>query len=220
MPELAGRDRIEQAAGGELAGIFAGQRTRVEIHAPNFDQIASGEWQQQEREILFLLILLMGSTFMLGSFRVGAEEGVTLRQPEVELRAERWAQTRARELAGQIVATSRERIKNGWATLGLDYDLDAAFGADRADGIVITETTAANTAGEQDVAAEFERRGAVVTKLWITERDEKVCPICGRLDGEDQYRWAIDFPTGPPAHPRCRCTLKFEVEYETESAVA
>jgi hypothetical protein len=32
------------------------------------------------------------------------------------------------------------------------------------------------------------------------------CPICGPLDGTPESVWGAEFPDGPPAHVRCRCS--------------
>ncbi len=48
--------------------------------------------------------------------------------------------------------------------------------------------------------------------VWNTERDAKVCPICSPLDKKREPDWVAKFPTGPPAHPNCRCHLTFEDE--------
>lgn len=41
--------------------------------------------------------------------------------------------------------------------------------------------------------------------IWRTDRDERVCPICGPLEG-NHYEWG-EAPEGGPgqAHPNCRC---------------
>lgn len=44
-------------------------------------------------------------------------------------------------------------------------------------------------------------------KQWVTAEDEKVCPICGAMHGEEVL-WDEPFSNGsdyPPAHPNCRC---------------
>lgn len=46
-------------------------------------------------------------------------------------------------------------------------------------------------------------------KEWITTPDEKLCPICGALEGKRvglNANFSIGRP-GPPAHPRCRCSM-------------
>jgi hypothetical protein len=40
-------------------------------------------------------------------------------------------------------------------------------------------------------------------KVWHTQRDEKVCKICGPLDGKNQRFWEDKYENGPPAHPNC-----------------
>lgn len=48
--------------------------------------------------------------------------------------------------------------------------------------------------------------------IWRTDRDERVCPICGPLEGET-FTWA-DAPEGGPgqAHPNCRCYAEPDLE--------
>jgi hypothetical protein len=42
----------------------------------------------------------------------------------------------------------------------------------------------------------------VVWTVWRTAADERVCPVCGPLDGME---WPSDVGPQPPAHPNCRC---------------
>lgn len=59
-----------------------------------------------------------------------------------------------------------------------------------------------------------------VVKIWCTADDERVCPICGGLDGkriamdEDfDFSTKLSTPTirrVPPAHPSCRCSVMYE----------
>ena len=48
-------------------------------------------------------------------------------------------------------------------------------------------------------------------KVWHTQRDEKVCKICGPLEGKNQRFWEDKFPNGPPGHNNCRCFLTYQV---------
>lgn len=48
-------------------------------------------------------------------------------------------------------------------------------------------------------------------KVWNTQRDERVCPICSPLNGKTQDVWGKQFPNGTPAHPRCRCFLTYQL---------
>jgi SPP1 gp7 family putative phage head morphogenesis protein len=75
--------------------------------------------------------------------------------------------------------------------------------------IATTEITRAyaeaNQIAGEALAKEFE--GVPVVKIWYTNEDDKVCPICGEFDGKEI---PIDESFGegvknPPAHPNCRC---------------
>lgn len=48
-------------------------------------------------------------------------------------------------------------------------------------------------------------------KVWNTQRDERVCPICSPLNGTTQAVWGKQFPNGAPAHYRCRCFMTYHL---------
>jgi len=75
----------------------------------------------------------------------------------------------------------------------------------RAKMIAITETTRAasqSTASYKDYLAQ---RGVNMTRVWNTDADELVCPICVPLNGKTEDEWSAEFPDGPPGHVNCRC---------------
>ena len=77
-----------------------------------------------------------------------------------------------------------------------------------------TEAWRAWQLGQFSTAAQKQREtNAQVIRIWVTARDERVCPTCGPLDG-------VTYPVGkafaygePPIHPNCRCNLEYEVVF-------
>jgi hypothetical protein len=90
---------------------------------------------------------------------------------------------------------------------------------ERALVIAKDQTLLAANEGQRLAWAQARRRGELpksVKKRWYTARDERVCPKCGPMHGQEVD---IDesFSIGnPPAHSRCRCTQ----ELVREAAVA
>lgn len=80
----------------------------------------------------------------------------------------------------------------------------------RTETIARTEILRANTEGRREAWQQGVEDGFIDPswrKQWVTGQDERVCEICGELDGETASVLG-DFPGGdPPAHPNCRCTL-------------
>jgi len=48
-----------------------------------------------------------------------------------------------------------------------------------------------------------------MSAMWITTRDDRVCPICEPLHKQWEDDWRDTFAYGPPAHPNCRCHLEY-----------
>ena len=99
-------------------------------------------------------------------------------------------------------ATSRW-INNGEPLQSLVDDLAPLFGRSRAELIAATEITKAYDRANE---LTWEASDVVGETEWITVADERVCPVCGALNGEiaplgESFRGGYL----PPAHPRCRC---------------
>jgi hypothetical protein len=72
--------------------------------------------------------------------------------------------------------------------------------------IAVTEVTRAYSEATNETQQMINETGLAMLRVWHTARDDRVCPICGPLDGLPESEWRSQFPNGPPAHPRCRCS--------------
>jgi SPP1 gp7 family putative phage head morphogenesis protein len=88
-------------------------------------------------------------------------------------------------------------------------ELEATFGPVRARRIAATEATRIFTEGQRQAEADNE----FTTKFRVsTARDERVCPICGPIDGQVRAKGTTTYNhpelgaiAGPPFHVNCRC---------------
>lgn len=85
----------------------------------------------------------------------------------------------------------------------------------RADIIARTESMTGINAGRSQLWQQLAADGALdpgTKREWLTAEDERVCPICGPLNGTPAaLDGSYQLNTGatvdhPPAHPACRCT--------------
>lgn len=84
----------------------------------------------------------------------------------------------------------------------------------RAQNIARTELAFAYNAGCYGATKDAQAQGYIgdCTKTYLTADDERVCRICGALDGEKRNLDEL-FSFGkllPPAHPSCRCAVAYE----------
>lgn len=210
MPEIPNRRGVEASYTARFAKLFADQKARMGhyLQRPG-NKPPSGEWQRQEREVAALLLLMLDDVFQAGAAVIATDNAFAGLMPlggaTIPRASGDWSRTMADDLASRGVANTRTYLDDGGS-------LEVAYGRERAESLTVTEVTRARVAGETEVINDLNRRGAVITAYWRTEADARVCPICRPLNGADQYRWEQDFPDGPPAHPRCRCTLEYEIE--------
>lgn len=170
-----------------------------------------------------LAALLVGLTNVAAETMTsaGAEVGIDIDPAEIAQLAGQWARQYSYELVSGLTGTTRDLLQQviaqyqtnpGMTAEELRALLEPAFGALRADMIAVTETTRAYSAGvalyQQYLLAHY---GLAATLRWFTQRDERVCPLCGPLDNKPFSAWGADHPDGPPAHPRCRCWLAMEL---------
>jgi len=96
------------------------------------------------------------------------------------------------------------------------------FDDNRALRVAVTEVTRIFAEGELLAGMELQREypDVRVVKVWFTNNDDRVCPICAPLDGmvvgigegfttEDDKSIGAD---GPPAHVSCRCWIQTSTE--------
>ncbi len=130
---------------------------------------------------------------------VGRITGLTERQIEQVARARQVSLEAGAtpQQASRVAATAASRARAYRATL-------------------IARTEAVRHAGNiiQARGAELAAQGKTVKRLWLSSRDEYVCPICIRNDTGEWIGLHEPFPSGhstPPAHPGCRCVLELYV---------
>lgn len=119
-------------------------------------------------------------------------------------------------------------LENGASeTKALDLAIRYAARQHRYRGYLIarTELAFAYNQGSYEGTKQAQAAGYLgpVEKVWCTADDERVCPICGALDGkriamDDDFDFTTKLagpsnPTirrVPPAHPSCRCSVMYE----------
>jgi len=167
----------------------------------------------QEGLRLAILPLLIGIATEQ-AMRVSVSTGVSFDPAVINVRAAQWARSYSYELISGLTETTRnvvsEAISSFIETPGMTLGdihtmLEPAFGKVRAEMIATTEVTRAYSAATNETQQLLNETGLQMRRVWHTRNDELVCPICGPLNGQPEEHWIAEFPTGPPAHPRCRC---------------
>lgn len=142
--------------------------------------------------------------------------GVGFELGEINAAASEWARQYAFDLVKDLTETTWKVVSNATSqfvetpgmTIGQLRDLlKPAFGAPRAQMIAVTETTRAFSQGTNIYQEMLRGAGVEMTRIHNTSGDERVCPICGPLEGQPESVWASEYPTGPPLHVGCRCWL-------------
>lgn len=108
-----------------------------------------------------------------------------------------------KEWLAQKIQDGKDSGKTPFEIMQSIRDDGKGFTAIRAERIVLTETQRAMTKIELE---SYDKYG-IETYVWRTSLDERVCPICLPLDGEEVkvggvFSAGVD---GPPAHVSCRC---------------
>lgn len=155
---------------------------------------------------------ILAATYLEAAEQLAGEyEG---RLQDAEDRARQWASQQASWLAGSMATTTQQAIQAAQAASPDGYldDLAHVFGDGRAEAAAITETTESISYGELFASQELNRIGIFLFPYWVTERDDKVCPVCRPLDGRPREEWWSQHGAGPPAHVRCRCFLEWREE--------
>lgn len=186
---------------------------------------------QREKELAAALLLVLGAGLSSGSVSAAAlasaaheplqhtyaeavrnmlkatsaDGSPPLSGQDLDARADRWAKEYAAALGREIADSTRYMVDRA-------VDVGAVFGPTRAEMIAATEITRTISVAEAWLLLFWSEQGFEAGKrVWRTERDGRVCPVCRPLDGQPEPVWRNTAPAGPPAHPNCRCWLDYQV---------
>ncbi len=185
-----------------------------------------GPWYEglldpQEELKAFVAELQPTITKTFRTFARHAAQGVQAEFDPFEATAQAWVEGHSfgliQDLFDQTFATTKQALQktmaDGWqageSVNQLAGRIRSVFDQatrHRSYLIARTETTTAANAATLAVW----QQAKVPYKQWLTGRDERVCPVCGALDGEvvpldEAFSLGMQ---GPPAHPGCRCSLR------------
>ncbi len=228
MANLQDRDGFERKFATLLGRLSAKHRRELAAllgAPPDVANVPASFWERVRREteeelLAMLLLIYIASATQHG---LGSERASTLGLT--------WAASRASEVARGYSEHSRDRTNTAgreWreqtdrgdapSKAAVGDRLVSVFGPSRVEGIAVSETTNAVSAGGE--AAVEELVGIDELDTWFTEGDGKVCPICRPLHGKKRGVWSRKFPSGPGAHPGCRCWIHYANEKRGAAAIA
>lgn len=101
--------------------------------------------------------------------------------------------------------TLTQKVLSDWIQSGqpldsLEQQLSGIFGENRAAQIAATETTRAFAEGNAEA---WQSTGFISSVRFNTAEDDRVCPYCSPLDGQEFD--VDDYGHKPPIHVNCRC---------------
>ena len=126
--------------------------------------------------------------------------------------ARHWAQQQAYDLSMEITRNTQQIVSAAIKQQNeqdLALALGVAFSSARASNIGVTETTRAITAGQRFAVVSYDlKHGTTSVPFWVCE--DGACKVCRPLDDKRREYWPDAFRFGPPAHPNCRCGVRYE----------
>lgn len=235
-PDRAQKERLSRMITRVIAARFASQRERLRfqlsMHFPgrvakaiqdpiDYD-IVFGDGDEAAQEII--AILLAGAQG--GIQQTALETKLILDYGMVNVRASKWARTYAYKLIKDLDAGSRQVVRSAITNFVNDPNytmkdlidvLEPEFSRVRAERIAVTEVTRSYSQGQQMAGDALREQwpGVRIVDRWYTNADDRVCPLCGDLDGaEVEHGEKFYDPEDdtyldgyPPRHVNCRCWM-------------
>jgi hypothetical protein len=235
VTEVANRDALEAELAKRYSKLSAGHRKELLTllgNPPSYANVPQSFWARVAKDLDGSFMPFLSEIYMqqaetlLTGLPVGVDWAI------INQRAAEWAKRHSYDLITGLTDNSRavvqQAITNFFEQQMTRGDLETligrAFGPVRAEMIAVTEVTRAATEAEIQIGEELAKEGILMTAKWYTRNDEIVaeCPVCYPLnerpaDGYTGLRTPYwNSPTTndhitPPAHPRCRCSMGWEL---------
>lgn len=235
MPDISDR-RTREAEHASALALIMRRYSRKILSA----QSAAIDWEAFRAELKAELKKRAKTVFLLAVLiYLAVERGMRRLVGHNDMRfgedAEAFAEAQAEQTSQLVIQRSRQRISAIGSQVSrlptqtqpqaFAQAVKAHFSDSKADAIATDNITRSISAGELTADKEVERRtGLRKVRVWVTARDQRVCPICEPFHRHDETEtsgpgaWSVEHPTGPPAHVRCRCFVLFRVIRERSVA--
>jgi hypothetical protein len=236
MTELENRDGLEARLKREILRVLQSQMDNIirQIGDPPRAEIPASTWVAMANELTSAIRPVLKEIYLASAEQAAGDlpQAVRVDWHLANEPAAQWAEQYTFGLVKGINDTSKERLQSyisdffrreGATVDELRTQISGIFGEVRADMIATTEVTRAAAEGQTKLVSLAEQMNPNVelVPIWETSMDEFVCPICGRgglqniagqRRGENLAFKSRDGKTygGPPAHPRCRCGVRYE----------
>jgi hypothetical protein len=226
-PDAAEKLAAERKLAALLSVYFKrlGKKATARLRASPPQQKAAREWWDEDEfweddEFFSGMLAILLAAQQLGALSLSAMLGLELDLTATNREAAAAARKYTYDLIQDLTATSRDALRDVISafvetpgmTLG-DVIERLPFDEQRAALIATTEITRAYATGQAEAGAALKEQypDVRVVKTWFTNNDDRVCPICGPLNGEEvdeDEEFAGEFD-GPPGHPGCRCWVSY-----------
>lgn len=225
MPQFDGRYDIERQLIEALSRESAQIRRdllRLLGDPPRLDNLTDANWRDIESRFSGVIRPELEEAFIQAAVNYSDSIGFAVATDIVNDAARQWSQQYTFELVQGMTDRRRRALQNTFSQFfdapmnnrELRRILAREFGPVRAEMISITEVTRAVAEGERVVTDDLARQGVQTVAVWQTMADERVCPVCGPRHGKRQ---GDGWQMLPPAHPRCRCFVNYEVVVDENS---
>lgn len=212
------RFEIERKLGRVLSREFQSELDKLMGYLgdpPDLNNVPQTYWRNGWKRIQNQVEPILVDTFVQSALELPLV-GITIDWDLINADAVNWARTSLvptlQKMFDKTYVGVNELVpryfEEQWSRADLARHLEKYYSPVRAEMIAITETTRAKVEGERAAVAEINQRGVILVPTWMTQEDERVCPICGP---RHKQRITGDYP---PAHPRCRCYVDYDYPKE------
>lgn len=206
--------KLARALGSGLTDAYR-ELMRYLGDPPNFANVPYEYWQNDWKSIQADVEPVLMEAFLESAEEVMLRFEFGVDWDAVNTDAANWARAHSESLLSDLFNRRYDFVnesvaryfEESWTISDLAARLRKWYDPVRAEMIAITETTRAVVEGERAIIRNLEREsGQAMIPIWMTANDERVCPICFPRDNQ-----IITDGIYPPAHPRCRCVVGYEL---------
>jgi hypothetical protein len=219
MPDIPNRTDEERAMAAILLAIFDEKMQQaVWLIGNSSSTLPASFYSGLASDVMQAVQPQLAGLHLEAGQRMAESVGQQLDPARAASEAEAWARKQAEQMARDLAERIQKQVDEILAeqaageadVAGVALSLEGVFSEGRADVLATDLTTGAASAGEIGAGRTIEKEtGLVLEAIWRID-DSGACEVCYPLDGQSIEVWGDQFPSGPGAHPNCRCYLVWQ----------